>query len=235
MPTKIQKAITKIVIAILITLAALCLLFVGVIVYPPLQPYYLFYSNAFENFMVLFLGAVFAGLAGVIAVLLQKESDLETDRVFFANVFLEELEKLKGFISEIHEKGINSKDFVKGPIESLSPFDWDLEMELVVYLRSNKYYIIKKDYSFIDKKSPFELFYSKIYLLENQTLIDDLRKLVVLLDYANSVLTDYYDHYGDDDRTHELESRKIYHFLKQLEEIEEKINKILSEQELKKV
>jgi hypothetical protein len=215
------------------------ILYIGslVIQYVPLlQPFYLGYSTALGKLAEILLGAIFAGFAGIATALFLKESDDETERKKFANVFLIELKRINGFIDGVHN--IVTKDTLITPqpattfgvgYRSVPTLHYDpaKEHNMIEHLKDNPYYRITNGSQFIDKKNPFEMFYSKIYSFEDKNLINDLIKMERLLNDANTSLIDYFENPSAKD--HYV---KLYSFLVSIEETKILVTKILNEKKL---
>ena len=231
--SNIQRAYA---LTLAILLAILGILYAGSLFfqyYAPLQPFYAGYSTALDKLAEILLGAIFAGFAGIATALFLKESDDETDRKKFANVFLIELRRIDGFIDGLHR--IVTKETLITPqhaiasgagyrMEPTLPYDPAKEREMIIHLKDNPFYRITNGSPFIDKKNPFEIFYSKIYTFENENLINDLIKTERLLNDANSCLIDYFENPGAKEHYVKLNS-----FLVSIEETKGLVTKILNE------
>ena len=234
--SNIQRAYA---LTLAILVAFLGILYAGSLVfqyYAPLQPFYTGYSTALGKLAEILLGAIFAGFAGIATALFLKESDDETDRKKFANVFLIELRRINGFIDGVH--AIVTKDTLITPQHAVSfgpgyrqepllPYDPAKVRDLIVHLKDNPFYRITNGSPFIDKKNPFEIFYSKIYTFDTEDLINDLIKTERLLNDANSCLNDYFENPSAQD--HYI---KLHCFLISIEETKGLVTKILNKKNL---
>jgi hypothetical protein len=222
-----------------ILLAFLGILYIGSLVIqsvPQLQPFYTGYSTALGKLAEILLGAIFAGFAGIATALFLKESDDETEKRKIANVFLVELRRINGFIDGL--LGIVTKDSLITPqhpipfgagyrMEPTLPYDPAKERDMIKHLKENPFYRITAGSQFIDRKNPFEIFYSKIYSLDDENLVNDLIKIERWLNDANSSLIDYFEY-----PTAKEHYVKLHSFLVSIEETKGLVTKILNEKKL---
>lgn len=106
------------------------------------------------------------------------------------------------------------------------PYDPAKERDMIIHLKNNPFYRITAGSQFIDRKNPFEIFYSEIYSFDDENLINDLIKIERLLNDANSSLIDYFEDPSAKEHYVKL------HSLVSVEETKGLVTKILNEKKL---
>ena len=186
-----------------------------------------------------FLIAIFGGIIGgtityyVSIKIQQREQKLQSKKV--VRIFFNELVKIQDFLKDLKTNDINRKKFCCSYIPSEDGEEDEWNIVFPSKQKMEKLFIILNRYPFFNKnaetslKTPFQIYESEIYAIEDTSLIHDLILVGDCLIASNDCLL------GFSDANESEKYSKVQCFFNNIEKMSPIVDKILKEDNLNKM